>query len=100
MAESLSSRLNTAYEALRSPLSRIEYILKIHGLELQETDHFHDAEFISNIMESREELEEADDPERVDDIEKEYQGRLVEMSMLSWIVDASLQIKRIVVHEK
>jgi molecular chaperone HscB len=74
LAETLSSRINAAYQVLLSPLSRVEYILNTQGFRIEETDHMSDVEFISEIMEVREELEVINDPQRVDIIEKEYNG--------------------------
>jgi molecular chaperone HscB len=60
LAQTLSSRINHAYQALLSPLSRAEYILELNGHEVSETDHLDDVEFISEIMEAREELDGGD----------------------------------------
>jgi molecular chaperone HscB len=60
LAQTLSSRINLAYQALLSPLSRAEYILELNGFEISETDHLDDVEFISEIMDAREELDGGD----------------------------------------
>lgn len=54
--------MNTAYQVLLNPLSRVQYILRQQGVDvLQETDKLDDQEFIMEVMEAREELEEAND---------------------------------------
>jgi molecular chaperone HscB len=59
MAEGLSHRIGLAWSTLRDPLSRAEYILKLHGIEIAEEDQLEDLELISEILEVREELENA-----------------------------------------
>lgn len=53
----VSNAVNAAYKALSSPLHRIEYILQRNGFNTEETDQLEDLEFISEIMEVREEIE-------------------------------------------
>lgn len=49
--------MNAAYKALLSPLHRVEYILQRNGFNTEETDQLEDLEFISEIMEVREDIE-------------------------------------------
>jgi len=49
--------VNAAYKALSSPLHRIEYILQRNGFNNEEVDQLEDLDFISEIMEVREEIE-------------------------------------------
>ena len=51
--------MNTAYNTLVEPLTRIQYILEREGVKITETDQTDDTELISEIMEAREALEEA-----------------------------------------
>jgi len=59
MAEGLSNYIGVAWSTLRDPLPRAEYILKLNGIEIAEEDQLDDFELISEILEIREELENA-----------------------------------------
>ncbi|KAJ7786315.1 hypothetical protein B0H16DRAFT_27109 [Mycena metata] len=61
ISQSVSSRLNEAYNALLRPLPRAEYILEQHGLPISEHDQLDDLEFIAEIMQARESIDEATD---------------------------------------
>ncbi|KAG8693463.1 hypothetical protein FRC09_010489 [Ceratobasidium sp. 395] len=58
-AAEYSSLLNKAYETLRSPLKRVEYLLSLRGIELNETDSLNedDIMLMNDVMELREEVE-------------------------------------------
>lgn len=61
--------MNTAYQVLLNPMSRVQYILSQQGVEvLEETDQLDDKELIMEVMEAREELEEAESEEAVAEI--------------------------------
>lgn len=65
----MSSVVNTAYQVLLNPVSRVQYILSQEGVEvLEETDKLDDKEFIMEVMEAREEIEEATDEEQMTEI--------------------------------
>jgi Fe-S protein assembly co-chaperone HscB len=66
IAASQSSLLNKAYQTLRSPLERAEYLLSLEGIPLEETEKLDEKEFIMEIMEAREELEDATSVEDVE----------------------------------
>ncbi|KIM66199.1 hypothetical protein SCLCIDRAFT_357298 [Scleroderma citrinum Foug A] len=53
----LSNAVNAAYKTLTSPLHRVEYILRRNGVETGEEDQLDDIELISEIMETREEID-------------------------------------------
>jgi molecular chaperone HscB len=59
MAEGLSNYIGLAWSTLRDPLPRAEYILKLHNIEIAEEDQLEDLELISEILEVREDLENA-----------------------------------------
>ncbi|CAE6471675.1 unnamed protein product [Rhizoctonia solani] len=59
-AATYSSFVNKGYEALKSPLKRAEYLLSLRGAEMGETDSLEDQHFIMEIMEMRENVEEAE----------------------------------------
>ncbi|KAG6842205.1 hypothetical protein C0991_000175 [Blastosporella zonata] len=59
VAQALSARINEAYQCLLNPLSRAEYILERHHIPVSETDQVNDMQFMSEIMEARETIEDA-----------------------------------------
>ncbi|CAE6429830.1 unnamed protein product [Rhizoctonia solani] len=59
-AANYSSFVNKGYETLKSPLKRAEYLLSLRGAEMGETDSLEDQHFIMEIMETRENVEEAE----------------------------------------
>ncbi|KZP31342.1 Co-chaperone Hsc20 [Athelia psychrophila] len=59
VAHSLSDLMSRAWGALKDPLPRAEYILAQHGIEIAEADQLGDLELIAEIMEVREQLEDA-----------------------------------------
>ncbi|KAG8730339.1 hypothetical protein FRC12_020332 [Ceratobasidium sp. 428] len=61
-AAEYSSLLNKAYETLRSPLKRAEYLISLRGVELNETDSLNedDVMLMNDVMELREEVEFAE----------------------------------------
>ncbi|KAI5124692.1 hypothetical protein M0805_004299 [Coniferiporia weirii] len=66
IAAAQSSLLNAAYRTLLSPVLRAQYILSQEGFQPSETDKLTDQELVMEVMESREELDEA---ETLDDVE-------------------------------
>jgi molecular chaperone HscB len=56
----LATRVNEAYQTLKSPLRRAGYLLQLHGVDPEfETNTAMPAEFLTDQMERRERLEEA-----------------------------------------
>ena len=56
----LATRVNEAYQVLKSPLMRAEYLLQLQGIDPEfETNTAMPAEFLAGEMERRERLEEA-----------------------------------------
>jgi molecular chaperone HscB len=56
----LATRVNEAYETLKSPLRRAEYLLQLQGVDPEfETNTAMPAEFLTDQMERRETLEQA-----------------------------------------
>lgn len=74
-----NAQVNDAYQTLKSPLSRAEYMLSLRGLELQHEQHtLQDNAFLIQQMEWREQLEELDnDPDaeqKLADLDAEIKG--------------------------
>ncbi|CED84654.1 Mitochondrial J-type chaperone [Phaffia rhodozyma] len=70
-AQQQSSLLNKAYETLKTPLSRAQYILSLSDIRVQEADAITDQALLMEIMEAREALEDAESEEEVDAIREE-----------------------------
>lgn len=58
-----SALVNRAYKTLLVPLTRAEYLLHLHGVEIPADNSALDAEFLIEMMEKNEEIEEADSEE-------------------------------------
>ncbi|KAJ7634308.1 hypothetical protein DFH06DRAFT_1221655 [Mycena polygramma] len=78
IAQSLSSRVNEAYNSLLNPLRRAEYILEQHGLPISENDQLDDLEFISEIMQARESIDEATDADELAHIVDDNAAKIAE----------------------
>ena len=82
-----SATINQAWQTLRHPLSRAEYILSLHGFDLASEQHtVRDTAFLMEQLELREELDEiekAKQSERLDGfmlrVKKMYDVRLQQM---------------------
>lgn len=60
VAEALSAQVNVAYRTLRDPLKRAQALLSVHGSDVAEEEGtFSDPEFLMEVLEAREALEEA-----------------------------------------
>ncbi|THH11104.1 hypothetical protein EW145_g874 [Phellinidium pouzarii] len=79
IAAAQSSVLNAAYRTLLSPVLRAQYILTQEGFEPSETDKLTDQELVMEIMEAREELDEAETLENIERIRSENGGKVEEM---------------------
>jgi molecular chaperone HscB len=56
----LATRVNEAYQTLKSPIRRAAYLLQLHGVDPEfETNTAMPAEFLAGQMQRREELEQA-----------------------------------------
>jgi molecular chaperone HscB len=73
-AATYSSLLNKAYETLRSPLQRAEYLLSLRGAEMGEAESLEDKEFIMKVMEALEEVDELGGKEELETLVRLNQG--------------------------
>ncbi|CAK9806241.1 Iron-sulfur cluster co-chaperone protein HscB [Anthophora quadrimaculata] len=82
LSETLSSLVNEAYSTLINPLKRGLYMLKLNGITIsEETDNVH-AEFLMEIMEKNEEIEDAgDDEEKIKKLMQENETVLNSLTM-------------------
>ncbi|KAF4605219.1 hypothetical protein EYR40_004002 [Pleurotus pulmonarius] len=79
LAHSLSSLVNSAYQRLLKPLARAEYILERNGHPMSEEDKLDDILFMSEVMEAREEIENADTPVLIQAIRDENRGKIADI---------------------
>jgi molecular chaperone HscB len=70
ISEQYSALVNKAYSILHHPLARGLYILRLHGINLHEDTRESDPQFLAEIMETNEELAEAQCPDDVRRLEK------------------------------
>ena len=56
-----SALVNRAYKTLLVPLTRAEYLLELNGVPIPEDNSVLDTEFLMEMMEKNEEIEEAED---------------------------------------
>ncbi|XP_061673101.1 iron-sulfur cluster co-chaperone protein HscB isoform X2 [Syngnathoides biaculeatus] len=72
-----SALVNKAYQTLLKPLSRGLYMLELKGMRIDEGTHSGvDAEFLMELMEINEALEQAETPEEADRISQDTKGKL------------------------
>ncbi|SFU13684.1 Co-chaperone protein HscB [Kosakonia arachidis] len=73
-----SATINQAWQTLRNPLSRAEYLLSLHGFDLASEQHtVRDTAFLMEQLELREELDEiarAEDNARLETFQKQVKG--------------------------
>ncbi|XTZ39432.1 co-chaperone HscB [Salmonella enterica] len=73
-----SATINQAWQTLRNPLTRAEYLLSLHGFDLASEQHtVRDTAFLMEQLELREELddiERAEDASRLEAFQKRVKG--------------------------
>jgi molecular chaperone HscB len=102
-----AAEINDAYQTLKAPLSRAEYLLAIHGVDIRgEQQTMQDPTFLLVQMELREELEAIEsmqDAEQAlfdfdDRVSKEYQAELHSLAVLlsqqHWL-DAATAVRKL-----
>lgn len=77
LAAAQSSQLNKAYQTLLSPLDRAHYILSLHGVKESETERLEDDELIIQVMEARQEVDEASSIEELNKVKKINRGKSI-----------------------
>lgn len=79
-AEALSSRINEAYKTLQNPLLRAQYLLSLRGIEVaeDETAKVEDPELLMEVLEAREEIEEAENEEDLEGMKTVNEDRIRE----------------------
>lgn len=76
-----SALVNKAYKTLLKPLSRGLYMLELEGMSIEEgTDSGADSEFLMELMEINEALDEAETPEEASKIGQDTKGKLADLT--------------------
>ncbi|KAM3611852.1 uncharacterized protein V6R79_025003 [Siganus canaliculatus] len=80
-SEIQSALVNKAYKTLLKPLSRGLYMLELEGLHIEEgTDSGADPQFLMELMEINEALDEAQSPEEANKIGQDTRGKLADLT--------------------
>ncbi|KAG5673387.1 hypothetical protein PVAND_003442 [Polypedilum vanderplanki] len=74
-----SSLVNKAYRTLQSPLKRGEYLLSLRGIQLNEEAKTDDNEFLIEMMERNETVEEAETKDELLSILNELQDKIADL---------------------
>jgi len=80
-AEATSARINEAYKTLQNPLLRAQYLLSLRGINLaeDETAKVEDHELLMEVLDAREEIENAREEEELSDL-KQINNKRIEAS--------------------
>ena len=83
-AEALSSRINEAYKTLQNPLLRAQYLLSLRGIEVaeDETAKVEDPELLMEVLEAREQIEEAQHEDHLVDMKTANEERISESTRI------------------
>ncbi|XP_010543843.1 PREDICTED: iron-sulfur cluster co-chaperone protein HscB, mitochondrial isoform X1 [Tarenaya hassleriana] len=71
-----SGKVTEAYRTLTKPLSRATYIMRLHGIYIDEEERIFDPQFLMEIMELREAIAEASDSKALNVIRLQIQEKL------------------------
>ncbi|KAF2648332.1 co-chaperone protein HscB, mitochondrial precursor [Lophiostoma macrostomum CBS 122681] len=79
-AQAMSARINEAYKTLQSPLLRAQYLLSLRGIEIaeDETAKVEDPELLMEVLEAREQIEEAESEEDLVQMKTENDAKIEE----------------------
>jgi molecular chaperone HscB len=77
-AEATSARINEAYKTLQNPLLRTQYLLSLRGINVaeDETAKVEDPDLLMEVLDAREEIEEAQEEHELDAMKKINNGRI------------------------
>jgi molecular chaperone HscB len=102
-----AAEINDAYQTLKSPLSRAEYLLALNDVDIRGEQHtMQDSAFLLEQMELREELEEIESMQDAEEalfsfdgrVNKDYQIELqtlaLELAQQNWL-DAAISVRKL-----
>ncbi|TVY55208.1 J-type co-chaperone JAC1, partial [Lachnellula suecica] len=77
-AEATSARINEAYKTLQNPLLRTQYLLSLRGIDVaeDETAKVEDPELLMEVLDTREEIEDAQEEEELEGLKKVNDERI------------------------
>lgn len=76
ISETYSTLVNKAYDTLQIPMKRAQHMLSLRNEKIEETNEISDKEFLMEIMELNEEIDEADTPEKLKALEQKNKQML------------------------
>ncbi|ELZ5938374.1 MULTISPECIES: co-chaperone HscB [Providencia] len=75
-----AATINAAYQALRHPLKRAEYLLLLQGIDINNEQHtMHDTAFLMEQLELREELDNIERHSEANDLLTEFMAKVKQM---------------------
>jgi molecular chaperone HscB len=82
LSEEISSLVNKAYSTLQNPIQRAEYMLERRGIdsEMLERRMTSDVEFLTEVMELNERLEEIEETKDWEEFRKENDRKIAELN--------------------
>lgn len=82
-AEGASARINEAYKTLQNPLLRAQYLLTLRGVNVaeDETAKIDDPELLMEVLETREEIEDAEDENELRPLKNRNDARIEQSEM-------------------
>jgi molecular chaperone HscB len=77
-AEATSARINEAYKTLQNPLLRAQYLLSLRGIDVaeDETAKVEDPELLMEVLDAREEIENAGEEEELEEMKRINEERI------------------------
>ncbi|PMD26627.1 Co-chaperone Hsc20 [Hyaloscypha hepaticicola] len=77
-AEATSARINEAYKTLQNPLLRAQYLLSLRGIDVaeDETAKVEDPELLMEVLDAREEIEDAKEEEELEEMKRINEERI------------------------
>ncbi|KAJ3257173.1 hypothetical protein HK103_004871 [Boothiomyces macroporosus] len=73
ISEQQSSEINKAFQILKDPLSRAQYLLSLNGIEINESLKTQDKQFLMEIIELQEEIEDLEEDQVQDYVDRNNQ---------------------------
>ena len=89
-AEGASALINEAYKTLQNPLRRAQYLLSLRGIDVaeDETAKVDDPELLMDVLEAREEIENANQESDLELTRQINNGRIEDST---WILEAAFE---------